>query len=213
MDLTFLTDPNIVYVALIIGLWAAVTTAHIPGTGFIEVAAVIALGGAAMLLLNMPTNWSAVFLIIVGVIGFIIIPFLKRQYTTLSLGGLVLQAAGGYWLFHGETVSPFVIGITIALSLVYHYFMLLPALRQLSNAETASTEETVIGAVGRVVKALDPVGTVQVNSELWTATSDQPLPAGEQVIIVSRDGLQLFVERAKRKYLPQNGNSEPVEIT
>lgn len=209
MPPTFFTDPNVVYVALVVGLWVVVTAAHIPGTGVIEGLSLLALGGAALLLLNMPTNWIAAFLIFAGVVGFIIIPFLKRQYTTLSLGGLVLQAIGGYFLFFDRTVSPVTIGITIAVSLVYHYFMLLPAMRQVSD--TPNKEETLIGATGRVVKALDPIGTVHVESELWTATSDQPLEAGEQVVVTGRDGLQIFVERSKRKRLPQNGQIETVE--
>jgi membrane-bound serine protease (ClpP class) len=198
----FLTDPNIVYIILWAGLWIAVTAAHAPGTMVIEGLALVGLAAAALLLLNLPTNWLAVLLLTAGIVGFILIPFFKQQYTTLSLGGLILQAAGGYFLFNGLYVSPLVIGATIAVSLIYHFFVLLPAMRQIKQHAVEDRDSLLVGMEGRVVKALNPIGTVQVNSELWTATSNRDLPSGTRVIVVERNGLQLYVEATKDKREP-----------
>jgi membrane-bound ClpP family serine protease len=62
---------------------------------------------------------------------------------------------------------------------------------------------------GRVVKALDPIGTVQVNSELWTATSSKTLASGTRVVIQERNGLQLFVEATKDKREPTPETAAP----
>jgi membrane-bound serine protease (ClpP class) len=199
---TFFTDPNIVYITLWLGLWIVVTATHAPGTGFLEGAALLVLGGTALILLSLPTNWWAVLLFAAGVVGFIIIPFLKQQYTTLSLGGLILQAIGGYFLFSTMSVSPLVIGATIAVSLLYHYFVLLPGFRQIKQYKHEDRDAMLIGMEGRVMKALDPVGTVQVNSELWTAASNQNLPSGTRVVVLERNGLQIYVEPVKDKRLP-----------
>lgn len=198
----FLMDPNIAYMALWVGVWLAATVAHAPGTTVMEILSMVGLGAAALLLLSMPTNWLAVLLFTAGVVGFILIPFLKQQYTTLSLGGLVLQAVGGYFLFQGLQVSPLVLGTTIGVSLIYHYFVLLPALRRIKQYKLEDPDELLIGSKGRVVKALDPIGTVQVNSELWSATSSKVLPGGTVVIVQERNGLQLYVEAAKDKREP-----------
>src|SRR5690606_10501672 len=131
-----------------------------------------------LLLLSMPTNWLAVLMITTGILGFILIPFIKQQYTTLSLGGLVLQGLGGYFLFDGLTVSLPLIGVTIALSLAYHYFILLPALRTIRSYPVEERDSVLIGMEGRVAAPLNPVGTVQVNSELWTATSNKTVESG-----------------------------------
>jgi membrane-bound serine protease (ClpP class) len=203
------TDPNIVYMALWVGLWIAMTAAHAPGTMIIEVLALVALVGTAVLLLNLPTNWLAVLIFTAGVVGFILIPFFKQQYTTLSLGGLVLQALGGYFLFDGLQVSPGVIAATIALSLMYHYFLLLPAIRQIKLHRLDDRDSLLVGMEGRVVKALDPIGTVQVNSELWTATSSKTLASGTRVVIQERNGLQLFVEATKDKREPTPETAAP----
>ena len=59
-------DPNLVYLVLIAGLWVGVAAIHAPGTGIMEILAVVALGGAVYALANMPTNWLALVLIVVG---------------------------------------------------------------------------------------------------------------------------------------------------
>jgi membrane-bound ClpP family serine protease len=52
----------------------------------------------------------------------------------------------------------------------------------------------VRGAHGVVMKTLDPVGTVRVNGELWSAESlSGSLPVGSAVHVVGVDGLRLLV--------------------
>jgi membrane-bound ClpP family serine protease len=63
-------------------------------------------------------------------------------------------------------------------------------------------DHLVVGAEGRVIKALDPIGTVQVNSELWSASSNKTLSAGTPIIVLERNGLQLYVESSKDKREP-----------
>lgn len=56
--------------------------------------------------------------------------------------------------------------------------------------------EGMIGAQGRVVKPLTPVGTVTVKGEYWRAKSvDANIEVGESVEIVGLDGLTLKVKR------------------
>ena len=60
--------------------------------------------------------------------------------------------------------------------------------------------EALVGTLAEVVEAVDPVGRVKVNGELWNARAstavDTPPEAGEQVRIVAIDGLTLVVEPA-----------------
>ena len=55
----------------------------------------------------------------------------------------------------------------------------------------------MVGQVGTVRADLDPMGTVQVANELWTAESDsgEPIPSGERVMVTEVDGLTLKVFR------------------
>jgi membrane-bound serine protease (ClpP class) len=58
----------------------------------------------------------------------------------------------------------------------------------------------MVGRIGVVRRALDPEGQVQVDGELWRAvTHDGALPAGENVEILSVDGLTLTVSKSARR--------------
>jgi membrane-bound serine protease (ClpP class) len=56
---------------------------------------------------------------------------------------------------------------------------------------------SMIGAKGRVTSRLAPEGMVNIKGELWTAQSNEgTIEAGEDVIILSQDGLKLIVRKA-----------------
>ncbi len=57
---------------------------------------------------------------------------------------------------------------------------------------------SMVGSKGKVTGKLSPEGMVKIKSELWGATSaDGDIDTGEEVIVVSEDGLKLSVRRAK----------------
>ncbi|MEL7435178.1 MAG: NfeD family protein [Chloroflexota bacterium] len=55
---------------------------------------------------------------------------------------------------------------------------------------------------GRVVKDLDPVGTVYVNKELWRARSPVHLTRDTPIMVIGQQGLELQVEKAKNEDVP-----------
>lgn len=197
-------NPNITYLLLIVGLWASVFGLYIPGTGVVEILAAIALGGALLALAANPaTNWLFAVLLGVGVLGYLLLPLYRREWARFALLGLVLQAIGGLFLFTEMLVSPVLIGVTVAISFGIYQLVLLPFHRKQTSEPVVGDDELLSGAFGYVVKPLDPVGTVNVNSELWTAYSNETLPAGEYVQVVAKEGLRLYVERAKHKHTPR----------
>jgi membrane-bound ClpP family serine protease len=58
---------------------------------------------------------------------------------------------------------------------------------------------TLVGATGIATSDLDPVGTVQVKSELWSAVADgaEIIREGERVKVLAVEGVMLKV-RAER---------------
>lgn len=55
--------------------------------------------------------------------------------------------------------------------------------------------ETLIGATGRAVEPLRPVGRVRVRGEVWQARSQGDIEAGARVRVTGRDQLTLDVDR------------------
>ena len=55
---------------------------------------------------------------------------------------------------------------------------------------------SMVGAVGKVASRLAPEGLVRIRGELWGATSNGGnIEAGEGVVVVSEQGLKLFVRK------------------
>jgi membrane-bound serine protease (ClpP class) len=176
-----------------------------PGTGLVEILAVLGVGAALLALINMPTNWWALILLVVGVLSFLIMPLLSQRYAAIAVGGLALQAVGSYLLFNGTPVALPVIGITIVASLIYYRFALLKILDYQKASPAMLDDQPLIGLQGYVQRALDPVGTVYVRGESWTARSDETLASGTEIAVVDQEGLTLYVEAMKHKRQQEEG--------
>lgn len=197
--MTYPIDPNVLYVVLLASLWVSVTAVYLPGTGVVEILAFVGVVGSILLLAAMPTNWLAAVALVVGVMGFLSFPFLNRKWANLAMLGLILQFIGSFTLFNGLAVSPALIIVIIGISLLYHRFVLMPALETQHAAPAMQEDKPIVGEYGYVQKQLDPVGTVLVRGESWTARADEPIASGTEIVVVEREGLTLFVEPLKHK--------------
>ena len=68
---------------------------------------------------------------------------------------------------------------------------------------------TMVSSIGKVVNPLEPEGLVRIRSELWTAESTEgDIKVGEQVTVVSEEGLRLYVRRGGKNKMPVKGAGE-----
>lgn len=196
---------DLVYVVLIVSMWVAVTAAYVPGTFILEVVGIIGLVGTFVVLTDMPTQWFAVLVVILGAAVFMVVPYLDLRYAPYALVGLVLQGMGSLFIFNdGVAVSLPVIVMTVLVPFAYHQFVLMPIIQRIKGQPIADKDALLIGMQGRVIDPIDPLGAVLVNSETWTATSDDRLELGDLVVVIARNGLQLVVEGVKRKRTPES---------
>ena len=193
-------SPDLVYLLLVFGLWTGVTAAYVAGTGVLEFLSLGTIAVAILAMTQMDTNWFAVMAIVVGISAFIVTPFIEKRYTPYALVGLAIQAFASLFLFGGEPVSLLIIAMTVVVPLIYYQFALIPLQERAREQPDATRDEQMIGKRGVVMNTLDPMGTVNVDSELWTAISeDEHIEAGREIIVVDREGLKLIVEPIKRK--------------
>jgi membrane-bound serine protease (ClpP class) len=193
---SLLTNPNVVYVLLISGLWAAAAALYVPGTGLPEAGAIICLALAIAGLTQLPV--SAVGVILIGVAGLLAIIDLKFQSVALTVGAAASLVMGSVFLFPPTEgiprLSPWLIGIATLASLVFFSVTLSAAIRaQRLHAKGAA--EAIIGQRGLVITPLNPVGTVQVQGELWTAVAGESIGVGEEVEVAALEGLRARVAR------------------
>lgn len=196
-----LVDPNVALILLQIGLLAIAVELYNPGATLPAIVGGICLVLAFVALGNLPVNWGGVILVILSVIVFII--DVKVNTIVLTVGGLVMFVLGAILLFTPFTppspvvpevsISPVVILILGGAMTAFFLFILGAAVRG-RNFPVLTGAQSLVGATGVATTNLEPSGTVQVRSELWTATSaDGEIHKGDTVQVKDIDGLKLKV--------------------
>ncbi len=191
--------PNVVYLLLVGGVWLAASALVAPGTGVLEALAVVALAAAGVGMAYLPINPWAVGVMVIGVGFFGLSLWRRRQALWLALAALALSL-GSAFLFRLESGQPAVnplLAATVSLLTLGFFWLAIGKALAAAQARPVHDPEAVLGQVGEARTALDPIGSVYVAGELWTARSRRPLAEGTRVRVVSRDGLMLIVEPAE----------------
>jgi membrane-bound serine protease (ClpP class) len=199
--LTVLTDPTVAYILLLIGIYGLVFEGYNPGGVLPGVAGAIALLLALYAFHILPVNFAGLALIVLGIILFVTETFVPA-YGTLSIGGLAAFVVGSIILMDtgvpGFGVSRGLIsGISIAAALIILTTLWLAV--RAHNRPVVSGAEELLQKSGQALQdfSADGSGSVRIHSEIWNAHSNVPIHAGEQVIVMRREGLKLMVKPAK----------------
>ncbi|MFA7246981.1 MAG: NfeD family protein, partial [Dehalococcoidia bacterium] len=122
-------------------------------------------------------------------------------YGILTTGGIVSLIIGSLILFsESEASMQFDTSLIVYVAIFLALFMafLVWAVVRGQKRKVTTGKEGMIGQVAEVKTALEPVGMVQVEGELWKAELDEGLAhPGEEVIIQKVDNLKLYVTRKK----------------
>ena len=195
-----LINPNVAYLLLIIGLWSAITAFIMPGTGLPEAIAAVSLVLAITGLAQLQVNLIGAVMIALAFVLFVL-EFKVMSPGALTAGGVESFALGSIFLVRPTETQPglslWVVGLATLATLGFFGVAMRAAIRTYRLPVFSSPQRRLIGARGVVKQSLAPVGTVQVKSELWSAVADEPLEAGEHVVVTAIEGLKLRVARAK----------------
>ncbi len=199
--LQLLTNPNILFLLLTIGIQAIFIELSNPGgwvAGFIgAVSLLLAIYGLGIL----PVNWFGILFLVVAFILFIL------EIKTPTMGGLTAAgvlsfAVGALVLFNNienfgfQGVSiPLVIGTSLVLGIGV-FVVLTFALRALREPVKTGMG-TLLGQSGYAVEEINRRGTVQVAGEQWSAyaADGQPIPEGAPIWVTGKDGIYLIVSQ------------------
>ncbi|OQY88903.1 MAG: hypothetical protein B6D39_10455 [Anaerolineae bacterium UTCFX2] len=195
----FLQDPNVVYLLLAGGLVAAVISLATPGTGFLEIGALFILGvaGWGIVTYDLPINWWALVLLGAGAALFFLsirrqraLPLLAASVLAIVLGSAFLFSTGTWY---APAVNPL---LAFTVSVLSGGFFWLVGRKAIEAFQTLPTHDLkgLVGLIGEAKSRIHNDGSVLVNSELWSAWSDQPIPDGMRVRVVGREGFSLKVE-------------------
>jgi len=197
--LALITDPNVAYILMMVGMLGIFFELQNPGVVLPGVIGGISLILAFFAFQSLPINWAGVLLILFGV-TLLIAEIKVVSHGVLTAGGVVAMVLGSFMLYEAPEVG-FRVSWTVILPTVGAMAGLV--VWAVSAGVRAMMKSPVTGAsgmIGRVVvarSALGPEGQVQVDGEIWRAVSEgEAIPAGEKVRVTAVDGLTLKVSRA-----------------
>jgi membrane-bound serine protease (ClpP class) len=192
------TDPNVAYVLLLIGIYGLIYELANPGAMIPGVSGAIALVLALYAFQALPVNFAGLALLILG-IGFMTLEAFMPSFGVLGVGGAIAFAAGSIMLFRDDAgqigVALPVIATFAVLSAGLFIGVIGYAVRSRHRPVVSGPEE-MVGAIGESLEDFEARGRIRVHSESWVARSDRPVRKGERVRVTAMDGLTLTVTEA-----------------
>ncbi len=194
--LSLITDPNIAYILMMIGIYGLILEFYHPGTGVPGVVGVICLLLAGYALQMLPVNYAGLALIVVGV-GLMVAEAFSPGFGVLGVGGAVSFVFGSVILMDtdlpGYQISMPIIAAFAVASVAFFLFVVGVAVRS-RHAKVVSGRESIVGATALVMEDFSRRGLVRLGGEIWQASAKIPLTKDTQVRVVAIDGLVLMVE-------------------
>ncbi|MXZ56137.1 MAG: nodulation protein NfeD [Gammaproteobacteria bacterium] len=195
--LKIITNPNVAYLLLIVGINAIIIELYNPGLGGAGILGIICLVLGAYALHLLPLNYAGLALLVVGVILFIA-EAITPSYGIFGLGGIVSFIAGSLLLYDTDIpafqISFAVVGAISTVTALLLIFVIRTALKQRRKGPVSGLDG-LIGKEARVLADFTDEGRVFAEGETWTATADVPLARNDKVVVRDIDGLTLKVER------------------
>lgn len=195
--LNILSDPNIAYMLLMLGVLGIFFELSQPGVVFPGAIGAIALLLAFFGLQTLPVNFVGVLLILLGVVLFIL-EIKVASYGMLSVGGVLSLSLGSLMLIATDepsmqisrTVIAAVVFAFSGLFMLVFYFVM-----RTQKTSFVSGREGMVGEQGVACGSIQTVGRVFVHGEYWDAVSTQPVADGDRILIVRvLPGMRVEVE-------------------
>ena len=200
--LSALAHPQIAYLLLTLGMLGITVEFWSPGAIFPGVAGGICLLLACFAFQVLPVNYAAVALIAFGIV-LLVLEVKVTSYGALALGGIISLLLGSMMLIDSR-LPELQIGLRFIIPIVGSVAGLLLLLVGMTvraqQARATTGIDGMMNEVGRALTAIEPggVGRVQTHGEIWTATANEAVSAGQMVRVIAVSGLLLTVEADAR---------------
>lgn len=204
--LHIITDPNIAYLLLSLGVIGIIAELYNPGTFVSGLVGVISLVFAFVALGSLPIGWAGIGLLILAV-ALLVGELFVQGFGALGVGAIVAFVLGSLLLFVPlGPVSPSLPTVSVSLWMVAFMTLTLISFLLLVGRKVMEARrrpvvtgmEALIGQHGRAVTLLSPSGRVMIRGEEWTAESlEGPIEPNAVITVDSVSGVVLYVTKAK----------------
>ena len=195
--LAVISNPNLILILGMIGIYGIIIEFYSPGVGIPGVVGAICLLLAAYGLQLLPISYAGLGLIMLG-LALMITEALIPSFGVLGIGGVIAFIFGAIILVDTDVdvyqVSlPLVAAIgvfsVLLIGITLHLFI------RIRKKKAVSGVQTIVGLTGNPVDDFTAEGMVKIQGELWKARTDTPLNKGDEVKVLSVDGLTLHVSK------------------
>jgi len=178
-----ISNPNLAYILLMIGLLGLYFEFANPGSILPGVIGVICLLLAIFSFQILPINYVGLILILLA-IGLFILELKVQSYGILSVGGVIAMVIGSIMLIDAPIPElrpslKFIIPVALGISLIFIFLIVLAIQAHVKRVFTG--KEGLIGEIGVVRVDLKPEGKVFVHGEIWDAEAREEIPKGTKV--------------------------------
>ena len=191
--LSVITDPNVAYILMLIGVYGLFLEFYNPGGIIPGVVGAISLLIALYAFQVLPINYAGLALIGLGIMLMVMEAFVPST-GILGIGGVIAFVFGSIILMDTESKSyqialPLIIAVAAfsVLLLVIVVGMLIRSRR----AVLVSGDSAMLGDIAEIMEDFDDKGLVRVHGELWQAVTERPVKKGQLLPVKSINGLEL----------------------
>jgi membrane-bound serine protease (ClpP class) len=199
--LSVITDPNIAYILMMLGIYGLFFELWNPGYVLPGVIGGICLLLALYAFQVLPVSYAGLGLILLGIV-FMVAEVFMPSFGALGIGGVISFVIGSIILLdtdvEGYAIAWELIAVVAVISAIIFIGVVYMAL-QARKRVVVSGQEEMIGAVGEALEDLGHEGRVRVHSELWHARATAPVERGKKVKVIGIEGLVLVVEPCEVK--------------
>ncbi len=193
--LSVITNPNVAYILMMIGIYGIIFELANPGAIFPGVVGAICLVLALYAFQVLPINYAGLALIILGIVLMVAEAF-APSFGILGFGGIAAFVVGSIILMDESALSVSIplIGGTALVSAAF-FIWVLSRLMAMRRHKVVTGEEEMLGMQGTVLEDFsENHGRVWMHSESWLAESSANLVRDAKVRVTGINGLHLQVE-------------------
>lgn len=197
--LDIISDPNIAYLLMLLGFYGIFFELTNPGAIFPGVIGALSLILALYSFQTLPVNYAGVMLIVLGIVLFIL-EIKVTSFGMLTIGGIISMTIGSIMLFDSplpffslslKVILPAVIITALFFSLTIYLVVKAYKRKPVTGAEG------LVGLTGEAKTDIHDKGQAFIHGEIWSAWSEEPLKAGDKVVVEEINNLKLKVKASK----------------
>jgi membrane-bound serine protease (ClpP class) len=197
--LAVITNPNIAYVLMLVGIYGLLIEFYNPGVGLPGVVGAVSLLLAMYAFQVLPISYTGMGLIILG-IGLMTAEAFAPSFGVLGLGGIVAFVVGSIMLMDTELPGYQIAMPMIAAFAVFSAALLMFALGMVMRARRQAVRTGVghlLGAVATIESVSNGTAWARLDGELWETACADTLGPDDRVVVRAIDGLTLQVSKDK----------------